>query len=65
MGQTFVLPVAAHILSILCYTMLSHKVSAMYFFNVVVLSAPLIMHAAKSMDSLRHCEAVSALIGQL
>jgi hypothetical protein len=43
----------------------SHKVSALYFFNVVVLFALLIARAATSMDSLHHCEAVSTLNGQL
>jgi hypothetical protein len=46
------------------YTMVSHKVSAMYIFNVV-LSALLIACAATSIDSLRHYKAVLTLNGQL
>jgi hypothetical protein len=37
----------------------------MNFFNVVVLSPLLIASATTRMDSLRHCEAVSTLNGQL
>jgi hypothetical protein len=37
----------------------------MYFFNVVVLSALLIARTATSMNSLRHCKAVSTLNSQL
>jgi hypothetical protein len=33
--------------------------------NIVVLSALLIASAAANMDSLRHCEAISTLNGQL